>query len=307
MARVHLRRVFAKAFGRPSPLDDSEEVIPYRAALIAIGAGLLYLACWLYQTGTSIPLILFLFFSCGVVFLVLNRIVSETGFVATYSPLNPSEFVVCSVGSSAFSPMGLVTLGFGYSWTMTRTSNLMPHAQGALRLTRDMVRKRGLIWAMVAAMAIGLIATSYMTLDLGYTFGGLNLDRHFHDYSRTPFEEFVGSRMLKASPVFTRGFWYAGLGMAIAILLMVLRTRFVWWPLHPVALPISTIWYTDTFFFSVFLAWGIKAVVLKFGGGSFYRKTRIFFIGIILGEAAVAGMWIAIDYFTGMIGNRVLP
>ena len=56
---------------------------------------LLYLGGWLYQAGISPPLILFLFFSCSVVFLVLARIVNETGFVAAYSPINPSEFVVC--------------------------------------------------------------------------------------------------------------------------------------------------------------------------------------------------------------------
>ena len=134
VGRAHLREVVAKALGKPSRADDSDEAISYRAALIGIGAGTLYLACWLNLAGMSAPLILLLFFSCFVVFLVLARIVSETGFVITYSPINPSEFAVCMVGSSAFSPAGLVTLGFGYAWTMTRTSTLMPRAVGALRL-----------------------------------------------------------------------------------------------------------------------------------------------------------------------------
>ena len=158
---------------------------------------------------------------------------------------------------------------------------------------------------MGVALALGLVATGYMTLNLGYTRGGLNLDRHFHDYARIPFDAFVGRRMLSPSPVFTRGFLYLGLGGAIAALLTALRTRFVWWPLHPVALPLSTIWYTDTYFFSVFLAWAVKSVVLKFGGGKLYRATQPFFIGVILGEAVCAGMWIVIDYFTGMIKNRI--
>jgi hypothetical protein len=74
-----------------------------------------------------------------------------------------------------------------------------------------------------------------------------------------------------------------------------------------VALPISTIWFTDVFFFSVFLAWAIKAVVLKFGGAAFYRRTRPFFIGIVLGETVCAGGWSVVDYFTGMIGNAIYP
>jgi hypothetical protein len=84
---------------------------------------------------------------------------------------------------------------------------------------------------------------------------------------------------------------------------MALRTRLPWWPLHPVALPVSTIAYTHSYFFSVFLAWGIKALVLRFGGANLYRATRTFFTGIILGEAVCLGMWIVIDSLTGKVGG----
>ena len=101
--REHLRQVAARAMGRPSQADDSREVMSYRAALTGIGGGTLYLGGWLYQAGMSPPVILVLFASCFVVFLVMARIVSETGFVTAYSPINPAEFAVCMVGSSAFS------------------------------------------------------------------------------------------------------------------------------------------------------------------------------------------------------------
>jgi hypothetical protein len=307
VGREHLRQVAASAMGRPSQADDSGEVMSYRAALTGIGGGTLYLGGWLYQAGMSPPVILVLFASCFVVFLVMARIVSETGFVTAYSPINPAEFAVCMVGSSAFSPPGLVTLGFGYAWTMTRTSTLMPRAAGALWLARRIPRTKGLVWAMGLALAVGLITASTMTLKLGYAHGGLNLDRHFLDYARLPFDAFVGRRMLEPSPVFTRGFLYLGLGAAIAALLAAMRARFVWWPLHPVALPVSTIAYTDYFFINVFLAWGIKSLVLRFGGARLYRSTRPFFMGIILGEAVCTGLWIAVDSFTGTVSNMFFP
>ena len=40
------------------------------------------------------------------------------------------------------------------------------------------------------------------------------------------------------------------------------------------------------------------------GGASFYRRARPFFLGLILGQISVAGLWIAIDFSTGMIGNQ---
>lgn len=308
IARGHLKAVWAKALGRESSLDDSEEVIPYRAAVACVFVGTLYLGCWLFQAGLPPHVIALLFAACFVVFLVLARIVSETGYAAAYSPLNPSEFVVCAVGSSAFGPAGLVTNGLNYVWTMTRLNTIMPRASAALRLAGEMPMTRGLIWAMGAALAVGLVVASHTTLDLGYAHGGRNLDYWFRDVNDAalPFDEYVGRRLLDPSPVFFRGFAYTGLGLGIAVLLMVLRMRLPWWPLHPVALPVSTIWMTEHYYFSVFLAWGIKALVMKFGGASLYRTTRPFFIGIIVGEAVCLGMWSIIDYFTGKVGNMSL-
>ena len=305
IARRHLREVWNTALGRPSRLDDSDEVIPYRAAVVGLLAGTLYLGCWLYQAGISPHLVLLLGFISFVVFLVLARIVSETGYSVTYSPLNPSEFVVCAVGSAAFSPTGLSTLGFSFAWTMTRLNTLMPRASGALRLAREIGRKRGLVLAMGAALAVGLISASYMTLKLGYAHGGRNLDYWFRDVNdcALPFDEYIGRRLLSPSPIFYKGFLYTGLGAGVAAVLMALRTRLPWWPLHPVALPVSTIAYTHSYFFSVFLAWGIKSLVLRFGGANLYRTTRTFFTGIILGEAVCLGMWILIDSLTGKVGG----
>ncbi|MDE2890717.1 MAG: hypothetical protein OXR72_21155 [Gemmatimonadota bacterium] len=308
IARGHLKAVWTKVLGRPSRLVDSEEVLPYRTAVACVLMGTLYLGCWLYQAGLPPHVIALLFIASFVVFLVLARIVSETGYAATYSPLNPSEFVVCAVGSSAFGPTGLVTAGVGYVWSMTRLNTLMPRASAALRLAREMGRTQGLIWAMGAALAVGLVVASHTTLDLGYAHGGRNLDYWFRDVNDAalPFDEYVGRRLLDPSPVFYRGFVYTGLGLGLAALLMVLRTRLSWWPIHPIALPVSTIWMTEHYYFSIFLAWGIKALVMKFGGATLYRKTRPFFIGIILGEAVCLGTWSLIDFATGKVGNMFL-
>ena len=191
---------------------------------------------------------------------------------------------------------------------MTRKNTLMPHALGALRLAREIGRKRGLVWAMGAALTLGLVATSYTTLNFGYTHGGVNIDypmfSNVND-AASPFDEFIGRRLLEPSPVFTMGFLYTALGAAVASVLILLRMRLPWWPLHPATLPLSTIWYMDWFGFSVFLAWGIKAVILRVGGADLYRRARPFFIGMILGEVMCSGGWSVVSAFTGRL--RIWP
>ena len=41
-------------------------------------------------------------------------------------------------------------------------------------------------------------------------------------------------------------------------------------------------------FFSVFLAWLCKTLVLRYGGPALYLKTRPFFMGLILGQFVTA-------------------
>jgi len=55
--------------------------------------------------------------------------------------------------------------------------------------------------------------------------------------------------------------------------------------------------------FSVFVAFLLKSIVLKYGGPQLYRRAVPFFLGMILGEIVPAGIWLVIDAFTGMNGN----
>ena len=81
--------------------------------------------------------------------------------------------------------------------------------------------------------------------------------------------------------------------------LLALRYQFIWWPLHPIGFitpgqfPMNNVW------FSIFLGWLIKAVVVRSGGLKGYRDARPVFLGVVLGEACVAGAWAVIGLFTG--------
>ena len=53
------------------------------------------------------------------------------------------------------------------------------------------------------------------------------------------------------------------------------------------------------------VAWAIKGTVLKYGGLGFFERLKPFFLGLILGEAVVAGFWVVVDFCTGMQSNRL--
>ena len=87
-------------------------------------------------------------------------------------------------------------------------------------------------------------------------------------------------------------------------LVMLARRHWFWWPLHPLGYPVSSVFIW--MMFNAFVAWAIKGIVLKYGGPGLYRSIRPFFLGMILGQFALYGLWWVIDSFTGMVGNSLL-
>jgi dsRNA-specific ribonuclease len=55
-----------------------------------------------------------------------------------------------------------------------------------------------------------------------------------------------------------------------------------------------------------FLGWLCKYFILKSGGLRLYRRLRPAFLGMVVGEALIGGIWILIGMIT-KVGYRILP
>ena len=100
-----------------------------------------------------------------------------------------------------------------------------------------------------------------------------------------------------------QGWIHIGLGALAMLALEMMYTKLIWWPFHPLGLPISAAF--GSMWFNIFLAWIIQAAVSKYGGAALYRKLKPFFLGLILGHLVTAGIWQIIDYFTKTQGNSL--
>ena len=88
---------------------------------------------------------------------------------------------------------------------------------------------------------------------------------------------------------------FISLGSIITTALRFLRFRFIWWTLHPIgsALTGST-WTIGWWWFSIFLSWLAKRILLNRGGICAYRRAAPFFMGLLLGDYLVGGSWIIV-------------
>ena len=58
---------------------------------------------------------------------------------------------------------------------------------------------------------------------------------------------------------------------------------------------------------SIFVAWVMKILVLRFGGLRGYRAALPFFLGMVLGDAFIAGVWALVGLVTESGVIRFLP
>jgi len=59
--------------------------------------------------------------------------------------------------------------------------------------------------------------------------------------------------------------------------------------------------------FSTFLAWAVKAVVLRYGGIKVYERSRALFLGLILGDFTNTALWLVVETFTGVKDHFLYP
>ena len=70
------------------------------------------------------------------------------------------------------------------------------------------------------------------------------------------------------------------------------RFRFAGFPLHPVVFLIWGTWPSQYLWFSFFVGWLLKKLVVVYGGPGYYHRGKPFFLGLILGETMVAAFFV---------------
>ncbi|NOZ63482.1 MAG: hypothetical protein GXO71_00780 [Caldiserica bacterium] len=68
------------------------------------------------------------------------------------------------------------------------------------------------------------------------------------------------------------------------------QERFIGWPLHPIKFAIGSVNWIAYLLLSIFLAWLLKFLILRYGGPRIYIRIRHFFLGLILGQYSAPGL-----------------
>jgi len=304
VGRGHYGNVLLKALGRRPDIDDGDEILSYRGAVLGAGGGVFVMSVWLWLMGTPLWIAVLFVIVALLVFVGITRIVAEAGLAALRSPMAAPNLIIQGVGSALVGPTGVVNLSLTYIWAADVRVFIMATCTNALKMIDEMEprNRRVVFWAMILAIFIGALGSFWMIFHMAYRHGGINLNSWF--FKGLP-EAAYNNALRNIEPVGTywRGMAFMLGGGAVMTLMMWARQRLPWWPLHPIGFPIGANSMMSYIWFSVFLAWSAKHLILRYGGASTYARSQAFFLGLIVGQTLCNGLWLVIDYFTGMVGN----
>ena len=288
VSRNHLKRVILTIFSSRSQLDDSTEPIRYKSAFLGIVLGMSFITLFCLRAGMSIGAILIFFTLYFAMSIGITRMRAELGSpVHDFHDSGLSEMITGAMGTRRFGPHNLTMFSFFRFFNRAYRPHPMPHQLEGFKIAeRARISNSGLFLAMVLAIVIGAVAFFWSYLNAQYQFVGLNTrGRGIHAFNRLRSWLYYPLQLDYAAMV------AMGAGFLFSLFMMMMRMRFLFWPLHPAGYAVATSYSTRGFWFSIFISWLAKSIILKSGGLKTHRKFIPFFLGIILGEFVAGSFW----------------
>ncbi len=313
--REHAKHILRRAFGRErARVGESEEALSYPAAFWGFALSFGFLIGFTLILGVRLDIALALWTSYLVFAIVLSRMAVEGGVLFLLHDIYPlnaiNRLIPSSLGWLTSATSGLVPASFvqaGLIYHMRAFT--MPSFVHSFKLAHDnKIPAKPLLKLISVVTLISLGMSLWMVVRLGYENGGLSLTstwaRDFLSTSPAKFTENVLQD--KATSPLTNWLWLC-IGAALTWGMMLARSRFAWFPFHPIGYLLSLTFAAQMFWFSFFLGWLAKTLITRFGGNDSYRKAMPGFLGLALGDVTMILFWLAVDGINGRVGHLLMP
>ena len=293
--RRHLGDVGRKFLNPRASIDDSKEPMSYRTAVTGLIFGLFGLVLFSLQAGMTwwgifgFSLI-FLFMAVGV-----TRVRAELGPPShEILGLDPARLMTTIFGSRLVGTGNLTIISFYYWLNRLNVSHPMPNQLEAFKIAeRTRINSQHLIWVMMLSIILGTLASFWAFLHLMYKVGALSV----HGYIIGIGNEVFGRRLERwiNNPIAPNiiGTQSMIIGASMTSILYFLRHKYIWWPFHPIGYVMTAATWggLSDFWFSVFLGWLIKLIILKMFGLKAHQRAIPFFLGLVMGDYIFVSMW----------------
>jgi hypothetical protein len=308
--REHLRDVFWKAIGKARDVDDTNEPMSYRAALLGLGGALIGMYLWLTVIATVTPLMAtVVVLGAVVVSVVTSWFVAQAGMIFVQQTFSPAELLAV-MGNAHISPASCTMAAMAEhagGWYDVR-EEAMPSLVNAMKITDDVaLSAKSFVRALAAAVAVAFVVSAIVFIWLPYTHGGA-LKMEYWTFSLAPQIPFIWGYSQVNQHHGSAGGAIANLigGGLFVLSLFGTRQLIPGFGLHPAGFIVAGSYATHMIWFSLFLSWLFKSLIMRYGGAATYKRCLPFFVGLIVGDCINSLLWAAIGLFTH-VGYSLLP
>jgi hypothetical protein len=155
--------------------------------------------------------------------------------------------------------------------------------------------------ALLLALVLMIALASFTNLHAIYTEGAQKLDQSvFRNTGEYQFGQLAASlRVPEArNPYLPAGIFF---GAAVMLGLGWLNTTFVGFGISPIGFIMGGTWgLGDRIWTNALIAWVVVSAMIRFGGLPLYRRSRPFFLGMVLGNFAMVGIRSLVDPLLGL-------
>ncbi len=143
------------------------------------------------------------------------------------------------------------------------------------------------------AIGVGALASFWSYLQIVYHYGALGKLQGWLGVAGWESFNPLQNWLQYPQGVNAKALGFVGGGFLFVLLLQAMRTRFLWWPLHPSGYVLSgAAWGGMIYFwFPVMVSWFIKSLVLRYGGLKSHHKAIFLFLGLVLGDFTLRSVW----------------
>ncbi len=304
--RKYLTYVAKQALGRAGAVGSGDEAMSYRTAALGVLVGAALLCLLLLRAGMGAwvaPAFLILYFTLS---LVMSRLRAQLGApaLALYHSM-PNYILGTLVGTRSLGVRSLSLFALMGPYLREQRNNPVPLQLEALKMAEGgRMERRRLAYALTLAVPAAMLCYFWASLHFGYRIGLSSSGTHrWNLWVPGSYFSELDDSLRSPSGTDVSGTIAMAIGMAFTVALMILKLRFQWWPLHPVAYPLAISTTIENMTVAIFVTWLIKSLLLRYGGLRSYRASLPLFLGLLAGGATITLLQ---RLFYDAIGLRVV-
>ncbi len=307
LARQHLFMAVRDAvtFRRPGAAES--EWMSAGLSFWGFLAGMILLAGWCAYFGMPLGPALMLLCIFFVIMLVATRIICQGGLAYFTLTAAPTDGLLAFFGSGFFSNMGLMMAAIMQKVLFVDLrESLMPSLMHFSKVGENVRQKRLLLGGLAVALVLAVAVSFAAMLALCHKYGLRDLQADWEVQTSVGVYENV-QRLLEAPSGPNE--WIIGFAVAGAVVMLVLVVcyqRFYWWPIHPVGYLTMYSSAMRILWFSFLVGWLCNQLTLRYGGVALFRRVRMLFVGLIIGDLLMGGIYAVIGVYAGQ-SYLVLP